>query len=390
MSKLSNVLFHVRQNIAWLSKSDKHNSGTIHVLVCMVDHYEPGTGGVDLATETARVEELLCRFPKLGERFRDANGRSPQRTWFYPPHYHRNGSLAKVVQLCDQGHGEIELHLHHGKQVPDTAENLELTLRQCVAEYAEYGIFGSVDGEKRYGFIHGDSALDNSRGGAYCGVNNELSILQRTGCYADFTHPSGPVSGPEMANCVFYACGVDGQPKAYNKGTPAAVGSRHEGLMLVQGPSHPYYSGFGFSASKRTLGGIRIVGDHVPDEPVTRARVDAWVKAGVGISGRDDVVVVKTSTHGADFGESALGGDTENLLQFLDEGYNDGSRYKVHYVTARELYNIVRAIEDEAFTADDPLAARDYEVQPPVYNTAWTQAEASPHLQALVYNTYKG
>jgi len=96
----------------------------------MVDHYEPGHGGVDVATEKTRVDSLLKKFPPLVRRFRDFDGRWPRRTWFFPPHYHRHGNLAKLVELCNGGYGEIELHLHHGKHAPDTAENIEATIRE--------------------------------------------------------------------------------------------------------------------------------------------------------------------------------------------------------------------------------------------------------------------
>ena len=87
----------------------------------------------------------------------DSSGNIPKRTWFFPPHYHRNSALKKLVSLCERGYGEIELHLHHGKIKPDTSENLEMTIRQCVKEYSYFGIFGhDTNNDKKYGFVHGD------------------------------------------------------------------------------------------------------------------------------------------------------------------------------------------------------------------------------------------
>jgi len=349
----------------------------------MVDHYEPGTGGADEKTEQERVTELLREFPKLND-LKDSNGRVPQRTWFFPPHYHRNGSLARVVSLCADGYGEIELHLHHGKHQPDTHQNLRDTLERCIEEYSQYGIFGSVDGERRYAFVHGDSALDNSRGGQFCGVNNEIDILLETGCYADFTHPSGPISGPRVANKLFYATGRDHKAKSYNSGSRAKAGRRGKGLLIFQGPLHPYYSVSGFHGGLNTLYGLRTLGDHVPDAATTGKRIHAWVDARVNVKGRDDVIFVKTSTHGANYPNSALGEDTRAILKTLRESAH------VHYVTAREAFNTVRAIEDEVFDEQDPIATKDYEVKPPSYNTEWREREASPQLQALIANTYRG
>jgi hypothetical protein len=58
-----------------------------------------------------------------------------------------------------------------------------------------------------YGFVHGNWALCNSRpDGDWCGVNEELTVLAQTGCYADFTFPSAPSpTQPRMVNAV---CGM--------------------------------------------------------------------------------------------------------------------------------------------------------------------------------------
>lgn len=388
MSKLDHLLFHINQSVRWLWRSNtrRRRSGRpLHVVYCMVDHYEPGHGGVDEATEKARVDSLLEKFPPLVRRYRDFDGRWPRRTWFFPPHYHRHGNLAKLVELCNGGYGEIELHLHHGKHAPDTAENLEATIRECVKDYAEFGIFGEVAGKRRYAFIHGDSALDNSRGGRFCGVNNEIDVLQRTGCYADFTHPSGPETSPSLTNAIFYAKGKEGIPKSYDSGTLAkAGGGRVDGLLLVQGPSHPAIVPSAFA-------GVRVVGDHVPGRIKTNAaRVKAWVDTGVGLKGRDDLIFVKTSTHGAPFESSALGEDTELILRELGSRYNDGEQYRLHYVTARELFNLVRSIEDGRCQNGDIAEALNYEVTEPKYNTACRRTEGSPTLQGLVARTYRG
>ena len=42
-----------------------------------------------------------------------------------------------------------------------------------------------------FGFAPRNWALCNARrDGRWCGVNDELGVLRRTGCYADFTLPS--------------------------------------------------------------------------------------------------------------------------------------------------------------------------------------------------------
>ena len=188
---------------ALLSVRDKSKENPTHVIFCLVDHFEPGTGNVNKEVEDERMAELLTKYPKLADNHKDFHGNIPKRTWFFPPHYHRNNNLKKLVSLCERGYGEIELHLHHGKTCPDTSANLKDTIMQSIKEYSEFGIFGFQNGEKKYAFIHGDWALDNSRNGKFCGVNNEIHILNSTGCFADFTFPSKVLPIVKTKNGVF-------------------------------------------------------------------------------------------------------------------------------------------------------------------------------------------
>lgn len=353
-------------------------SRPVHVLFCMVDHYEPGTMQADPATERARVAELLSGYPLLVDGHKDADGCSPRRTWFFPPHDHRNGSLRALVSLCEHGHGEIELHLHHGKSTADTSENLARTIRLCLRDYSRFGIFGLEDGVRRYGFIHGDWALNNSLpGGRYCGVNDELSILHETGCYADFTFPSCLRSNPRRVNSIYYADIDLHRPKSYTTGVPARVGAGPQsGLLMIQGPARPVW-----------VDGRPTFGDGISNSrPPSSRLLDAWVSARIQVIGKRDWVVVKTHCHGAVNGKAVLGEPMHRALGYLETVYNDGARYVLHYVTARELYNIVRAAE--AGETGDPNEYRDYCVSPPAYDSSPDIAEATEELREAVYRTY--
>jgi hypothetical protein len=356
----------------------------IHVIFSMVDHYEPGTGKVSTVIAKERVNTLLTKYPDLVLNHKDSAGIPAQRTWFYPPHYHHQGHLKKLVSLCEKGYGEIELHLHHGKHAPDDSDNLRKTLQLCVEEYSQFGIFGTENGEKKYGFIHGDWALANSRGNQYCGVNNEIEILKETGCYADFTFPSLNEANPSKINSIYYAKSDSQKPKSHDAGINVKAGGGKSGdLMLVEGPLHPFFK----TSSPLSL---RVFGDEVDGStPVTPQRVDAWIKTGIHVEGKDNWVFVKTHTHGATDDQAVLGEEMDHILSHLENKYNDGENYILHYVTSREMYNIIKAIE-AGLSGDNPQLHKNFKIQPPQYNSSPQIEEASKNLQELVARTYKG
>lgn len=104
-----------------------------------------------------------------------------------------------------------------------------------------------------------------------------------------------------------------------------------------------------------------------------------WLRIGVCVAGRPDWLFVKLHTHGCNeanwrvlFGEPIL-----ELHRCLCERYNDGRRYRLHYVCAREMYNIIKAAE--LGLAGDPGQYRDLQILPP----ARASAEACCALEQL-------
>ena len=386
MNRFRMACFSVRVLTQWLTRYLYGRLGTrskpVHIIFCMIDAYEPGTGNVSADVEKERVQLLLSRYPELARRHLDSSGNVPKRTWFFPPHYHRHGTLQSLASLCAGGYGEIELHLHHGKTRPDQSDNLERTIRKTVEEYARFGIFGKEEGQTRYGFVHGDWALDNSRNGQYCGVNDEMQILRRTGCYADFTFPSRNESMPMKINSIYYAKDNPQKPKSHNRGKCVKRLAAPSGdLMIVQGPIHPYLL-------EGKLSRLRVIGDEICGAPVVdQQRVDWWVRTGIHVTGKRDWVIIKTHTHGAEAGDAVLGGEMDDIFTYLEATYKDESDFILHYVTARELYNIIKAVE-AGEPGNDPEAYRNYRIQPPVYDPSPRISEASEQLKELVARTY--
>lgn len=332
--------------------------GTRHLLFAFCDHYEPFCYDPPFERALARVKRWHERYPKIMERFVDADGRCPKHSFFFPGEEYRPEFFDLIDDLVRRGAGEVELHLHHDG---DTAAILRDKIEAYLQIYSERGHLSRVDGRPRYGFIHGDWALCNGRpDGRYCGVDEELPLLFDTGCYADFTFPSVPdVSQPNIINQIYWPVGDLGQKRAYERGEQARVGASYgDRLLMITGPM-----AVATGLSGRRLGIERTA--VTAHEPASRRRIRLWVDANIHVAGRPEWVFVKVYTHGApdDQGESLLGPDGHGLHEILTTDYNDGERFKLHYVTAREMYNIAKAAM--AGKAGDPNDYRDFELPPP-------------------------
>jgi len=320
----------------------RRSGGPIHLFLWVVDHFEPQVGRAPRDVARRRLEEWLEKWPRIARKHRDADGHSPRHGFFYPWDEYDPWECQRLGELCAGGWGELEVHLHHEN---DTDATLRRKLREAVEAYRSAGGLSRwPDGRPAWGFIHGNWALDNSRIEGprnYCGVNNELTVLQEEGCYADFTFPAWQhVAQPRQVNSIYYAVDDPRRPKSYERGRPAAVG-RHDpsGLLLVQGPLVPFRRGY-----RPAMDDADLARSH----RYSPARLDRWVSAGIGIKGRPDWVFVKVHTHGAADGnrQALLDEDLDALYSDAEARYNDGRRYVLHYVTARQVFNLIKAAEE--------------------------------------------
>jgi hypothetical protein len=317
----------------------------VHLLFCVADHFEPKWGGAPGEIAVGRVTAWVDKYPRLLGRFRDSDGRPPRHSFFFPMEEYDASHMEALAELCRQGLGEVEVHLHHDN---DTAESL----RKNLMDYKEllarrHGLLSChrQTGELAYAFIHGNWALDNSRpDGRWCGVNNELDILRETGCYADFTLPSAPSPTQTWKiNSLYYAIDDPLRPKSHNRGTNVGRGpAPANALLLIQGPLLLDWG----RRKAGLLPGIEngcIQSNQLP----SLHRLDLWLRAGVQVPTRPDWFFVKVHTHGAkECNQQVLLG--EPMIRFhqaLAERAQKDSNFHFHYVTAREMFNLVKAAE---------------------------------------------
>jgi len=332
---------------------------TRHLLFALCDHFEPLWGDADANVGAERVRSWEEGYPKLASEFRDADGLPPRHSFFFPGEQYHPSFLDSLGRLAKGGFGEVEFHLHHDN---DSAESLARTLSTCISAYTWHGHLARNDeGHPRYAFIHGNWCLANARrDGRWCGVDAELPLLFGTGCYADFTFPSTPDEcQPSIINQIYWPTGDLDRARAYEHGIQAAVGTaKADRILMIQGPL----------ALTRRPGTLRPrieSGAITARDPATLARVRTWVEQDIHIPGRPEWTFVKVHTHGAPEREAAslLGDGGRQLHQALTQHFNDGRRWKLHYLTAREMYNVARAAIDGQ--SGDPAAYRDYLLAPP-------------------------
>jgi len=345
--------------------SKPQTSGTTHVMFCFVDHYEPQWLNKDnIELERERVDRWFNDYPKMAEKFTDADGCHPKHSFFFPEEEYREEHLNKLSDLCARGYGEIEIHLHHEN---DTSDNLRMVLSNFAQTLHEkHGALATdpVTGKPVYAFIHGNWALDNSHPkGHWCGVNDELIVLKETGCYVDMTFPSPDSTQPSLTNCFYYAKDDPNKPKSYNTGKLMHKnGSASGDMLIMQGPMGFNREAFKFGIlPKIERADIR---DNMRPSP---ARIDNWVDKHIHVEGQPNWIFIKIHTHGAQDVDmpALLGEPIEAMHRHLNEKYNDGEQYKLHYVSAREMYNIAKAAE--AGEQGDPNDYRDFILKKPAF-----------------------
>jgi hypothetical protein len=318
----------------------------LHVFIAVCDHYEPEWGRPARATSVARVQRWVDEYPKMFGEFRDSSGRPPLHTFFYPQDEYRPEYLDLLAELVQAGFGDVDVHLHHDGDTADTLRQKLLEFKHVLFE--RHGLLrrDPVTDEIVYGFIHGNWALCNSRPDRrWCGVDQELTVLQETGCYADFTLPSAPSdTQTKIVNSIYYAQDIPGRCKSHDFGSMARVGQTapDNHLLMIQGALVPDWRQRKYGIFPRLENS-----DLHGGRPPSWKRFQDWTKAGVHVHGRPDWLFVKLHTHGCKDGniDTLLGPETQKFHHDLAQHAAQNSNFHYHYVTAWEMAQLVHQAE---------------------------------------------
>ncbi len=293
--KTSHWFFHyLADQIVHTKKLDPEKK---HIVFLWVDHYEPGKG----TRGTKFNKYWLKKFKKISLKHKDSYENHFKYTWFYPYDHKNDSVLIALNQMAFDGFGEIEIHWHHPRM---NSAQFEVALHHALQWYHQYGVslvYMKDTLFSRFGFIHGNWVLDNS--GPQCGVNREIGILFRSGCYADFTFSTIETSAqPSLINSIYYVVD-DPLPKSYETGIPVSTDTVYNRFMIFQGPIGFYFSNLSFeygAVEAFALG--------------TKRRVDKWIRSNIHVKGQPDWIFVKVFSHGAQSHAQVLEKNMDEVL----------------------------------------------------------------------------
>lgn len=269
-----------------------HASRITRIWVTFADHFEPWWRRADDRMALERVRRWVKGWPRIARRFADRSGRPPCYTFFYPEEQYHPAALDALSRLAETGIADVEVHLHHHA---DTEASFEDRLGGFVDRLqTSHGLLRRDDDGIRFGFIHGNWALDNSLpGGRFCGLNNEIALLRRLGCYADFTLPAAPSPAQtRMVNTIYWAADDPDRPKSHDRGVPLTANGPVAGdLLMIPGPL-----ALNLREWRRPQVPRIEVGELAGHARPTRHRVTLWKRAAPRIGGD---LFLKLFAHGA-------------------------------------------------------------------------------------------
>jgi hypothetical protein len=311
------------------ARDPAHLDGTA-VWLTIADHYEPFWAKADYDTARQRVSRWYQQWPGIAARYRDSAGRAPRYTFFYPEEEYHPDMLAPLAELAHADIADVEVHLHHdGEGEQNFVERIR---RFTETLYLRHRLLREEQGKLRFGFIHGNWALDNSRSdGRACGLNNELALLGELGCYADFTLPSAPaVTQTRIVNTIYWAWDNPLKPKSHDSGVPVKPGMSGRGdLLMIPGPL-----GLNYRGARRFVPRLE-TGELAWYDPPVAGRARSWLNLAPRIGNQ---IFLKLFSHGAqEKNASALldGGLERCLEDVLNECAR--RRYQIYFASAWEM-----------------------------------------------------
>jgi hypothetical protein len=308
------------------------------VWLSIADHFEPLWNHVSEDKGRERVQTWRKRWPEIAARHADSAGRAPVYTFFFPQEQYREDLLNPLAEMTAQGIGDVEVHIHHDCE---GEQDFVSRMRGFIETLStRHDLLRKESGQIKFGFIHGNWALDNSLpGGKWCGLNNEIHLLRDLGCYADFTMPSGAsASQARTVNEIYWATDDPEQPKSYDRGRRLEPGGPRGDLLMIPGP-------LGIRYRERLIPRLE-VGELAGYDAPTPYRISRWLEIAPRIGGD---IFIKLFTHGA---------QERNMVPLLDAWLDAlftmltaecrSRDLAVYFVSTWQMYQAIMALERKA------------------------------------------
>jgi hypothetical protein len=349
------LIFHECYRFRWLVsylktpphvifKTDKAiPESPVDIYIALCDHYRPFTGNVSQEIAELRVVTWCREYDRIARQHVDSSGNHPIHTIFYSESDYNPYFIDTIGRCCRNGITDVEILLDHNR---DTSANF----KRKIEEYRDvlfhhHGLLRKDKyGKIIFGFIHGNWALDNARpDGKWCGVRDEVSILKETGCYADFTYPSAPdITQPPIINSIYFTSPCHKKYVPHESGTALKCGSwNYNDLLCIQGPLVIQTDAIFHLPVKIDRGEISY------RNPFSRKRMDEWILRAPRIKGNSTSIFIKLYTVGMVdqairylFSENGL----HQLWSILEQNYDDGEHFRIHYVSAWSMYNKIHQL----------------------------------------------
>jgi hypothetical protein len=320
------------------------------IWLAFADHFEPWWRNPTDDVALARVRRWSTQWPAVAARHRDSAGRPPCYTFFYPEEQYHPAAMDALAALRDAGVGDVEVHLHHDGDTPESfRRRMNVFLHRL---RHRHGLLREDAAGIRFGFIHGNWALDNSLpGGRFCGLDREIALLDELGCYADFTLPAAPSPAQTPTVNRVYWAKEDGERRSHDRGVAVTAGGPVAGdLMIVPGPLTINFADWRRPGVPRLECG-EIAGNCLP----TPHRAELWTRVAPRIGGD---VFIKLFAHGAPEHNAVPMLKTDGLLdrtlRYVErETVRHGA--SLHFVSAWQMWSAIDALRRRV----DPIAAAD-------------------------------
>lgn len=207
--------------------------------VTIADHFEPYWHNKDDSKARERVRAWHEAWPRIANAVAQDTGLLPKYSFFYPQEEYRPELLDPIAELVGKNIADVEVHIHHdGEGEQNFVDRMSGFIE---ALDRRHGLLRRYQDRLVFGFIHGDWCLDNARAdGRFCGLNNEITLLARLGCYGDFTLPvTDWAAQTRIINTIYWADDDPLKPRSHDYGYPVethGIPERDSGLLMVPGP----------------------------------------------------------------------------------------------------------------------------------------------------------